>query len=406
MGWSAWGETVHWIALLLTDASRAQPLEVCSLSVQESATYLLTAQPKQDAVSLFGHTALLFWDPDDKPRAVVYDFGRFDPASMVSIAWRFLNGSQRYYLAEDAGALILDDLTHTERGVIAQRLALTQRERTDLRDRLRHQVAHRPDFAYHWYDANCTTKVRDLLDDVFQGSLAPQHTDPSGTSPAREVLRHARGHPLWLGLHWGSGRHAHAEVGHWESMFLPQTLMRRIGVSQRPDGTGPLVEDTCQLVDDGQPPIAEDAPDRSAWLWAGGLAAAGVLLGLAQLARPRALRAVGITGLVVGLYGTAALLVGLLGTFAPFWGHHNLWFAHPGWLLLVPAARLHAHAGLWPQRAALGLLAIIALGLLAALASGGQDHSLGTVGALLPAALASAWILRPSSAVEHGSEVV
>ena len=54
-----------------------------------------------------------------------------------------------------------------------------------------------------------------------------------------------------------------------------------------------------------------------------------VLAGTRRLGAAAAGLAAAATGLLLGAWGAAALLVGSLGTFAPFWGHHNLFLASP-----------------------------------------------------------------------------
>ncbi|MBX2797957.1 MAG: DUF4105 domain-containing protein [Myxococcales bacterium] len=385
---------------LLASAPPALAQAPCELADGEPAVYLLTAEPTPELLSLFGHTALMFVDARRTPDVTIYDFGRFRPPSVMQMVWGYLTMTQRYHLAEDTTQSLLSVLRDDARGVVAQRLNLSNLERLRLQRDLHRTAVEDGEFTYRGYDANCTTQVRDHLDEVLGGAFSEQHRQLGGSSPATQILRHAASHPLWFGLQWGSGHLAHAQVSGYDAMFVPDSLQEGVARTLGSDGS-PLVAETCQLLPVGQVPVPDEAPRRTVQLWLLGGAVGAGLAGLSVMGSATAGRvAAAIVACLLGLYGSAALLVGVLGTFAPFWGHHNLFFAHPGWLVVAAGAALAIRTPTlrWPYLAACGVLAIVGLGVVLAVARGLGDHNLGVMGLVIPICVAVAFGLRPSRA--------
>lgn len=380
--------------LLLWSMALAAP---CTMS---DGVWLLTMEPGDDAQTIFGHTAVLDYDPEQAGYSPVYDYGRFAVESLPKMAWDVLNMQKPYYM----GSRSLDDTVarydRLGRGITAQKLALTPSQRDAVAQRLAADLGAGGTFDYNWYRPNCTTRVQDLLDDVLDGALRDAWSTP-GTSPADEVLRHSGPNlPLWLGLRWGSGRFAHTAVSRYDAAFLPDGLAAELA-DLRLDGR-PLVTEQCTLGGVEPRPVPPRGPRR--WLPLGlvGLVVGGGTAGLGT-ARPAWARAlVAGQALVLGLWGCAALLVGTLGTFAPFWGHHNLTLASPLTLLLLPAAALHRRrpGSRAPAGIAIALLALALLGTAWSLVAGDADRNLGLGLALLPVLGAAVWVLRPHPPVD------
>lgn len=382
------------LALLALPAHAELPACQFDRSTPESL-WLVNFSPGDDLTSLFGHTLLLDYDPALLGRSATYDFGHFDPTAPGFIQ-NFLANRQDYTLEQE-------DLRFTEyvygldeRVAVAQRLDLTPRQHRQVVLELRRRIREEGGvFRYHWYAANCTTKARDVLADVLGPAFAAQHQVPSGSSPRREVLRHSANHPLWFGLHWGSGARADEENSRWDHMFLPQNLLEGMRLTRIDDK--PLIAEECLLLDGPSPFAAPEPPERDGPMALLGL---GLAAGMGALFRTRRRTALALTaawGGFVGVLGTAALLVGVLGTFAPFWGAHGLALASPLHLLLVPAA-LAARRGKAPSTLT-RLTAVLvgggwAFALVSALVTGGANHDLGLIalfGVNAVVAVALAW---------------
>ncbi|MEN0064281.1 MAG: DUF4105 domain-containing protein [Myxococcota bacterium] len=393
--WAAWTASVAW---------SDEPLPTCSFPDDEDAVYVLTVQPLDDVIRLFGHTALLFWEPKRGKRSAVYDYGRFRlEGSPLDIVRDYLTMQQVYFLGGNPLSRSQARYGGQERGVIAQRLDLSAEEARALELSIIEQLAE-PEFRYNWYDQNCSTKVRDRIDEAVGGALRAAMSEPSGTSPAAEVLRHSANHPLWLGLEWGSTRFARSEITDWDAMFLPEPMMHRLEAARRADGR-PLVAETCQWLPAGQPPIPVAPPRRAGGLTLVGLGLAGVLGGLRRSSALAGAMGFGTFAFVLALWGTAALIVGLAGTFAPFWGNDNQAFASPLWALggLAAFGAFRNPEARWPGVIVVGLLGVAGLGFVGSLAFGFAAGNLGLAGLLLPPMAVFAWFVSAPWRLEAAS---
>lgn len=387
------------LLVVLAPTAHADEPAACELPPSTPAIYVLTVAPGNDVPNAFGHTALLVWSPRAGVRSAVFDYGRYRAASITELAWKMLRMELPYFMSADPLGNVMARYKAEGREVIAQRIALTPEESAALVTSQREQTKD-PEFPYHWYSSNCTTKIRDAIDASMGGALKAQHEgEESNTSACREVLRHSAPNvPLWFGLHWGSGRYADLPISEWDAMYLPDGFRRGIDESMRPDGT-PLVAETCVLVQSDGPGVLAEPPNRNLVLWALGLVAAGILFGLSKLGRGIGLTSVGALGLGVGVFGSAAVLIGSLGTFAPFWGWHNQWFANPAWFALGPAAVIawRDRASEWPLRLGGAVVVLAGLGILAFLVRGIADRNFGIIGLAVPVLLVAASLLRPSN---------
>lgn len=384
------------LLLLLLPPARAE-LPACDFPSEGAGIYLITVSPSRTVHTVFGHSAILVYDPRRDEESLVYDFGRVD-LSESGVVWDVLTATQDYLV----GTRELDSsrrkYERQGRGAIAQRLDLAPSQAQGISDELKRIVRFDNEFRYNWYRPNCTTRVADLFDDALQGTLAPQHKGSSGTSPAREVLRHSAHMPhLWFGLHWGSGRLADVDISWWDAMFLPESLMERLRVSTI-EGPGsrprPLVSSECRIMAPVEPEALPEAPNRDLPLAGIGLAAGAAVAGAGAASRRVGVWVVGLLGVALGVFGSAALMVGTLGTFAPFWGHHNLWFSSPlSGLLAVAAWWAVRRPGAGAVRLAGALVFVGVLGVVASAVHGFADRNLGIAALVLPSLFAATWVL-------------
>ena len=88
------------------------------------------------------------------------------------------------------------------------------------------------EYLYDYYDNNCSTRVRDVLDDAFGGALK----NATVPLPAKQSLRtHTRRMSqadwwLYLGLETVLGWPVDRPVSRWDEMFLPQVLSEVLDV--------------------------------------------------------------------------------------------------------------------------------------------------------------------------------
>lgn len=307
--------------------------------------YVITFGPGDHPFSKFGHNAVLVLD-HDRGTDAVYNFGTFSAASPTLIS-DFLQGRLLYWVSVGSWGPTSAAYAADNRSISAQKLALTPSETQRLLTRLAHSAL--PENRYYRYDYyldNCSTKVRDVLDEVTGGSLAGTKNVPATQSWREHTSRLTRDSlGLNLGLNLLLAQGVDVPRSRWDEMFLPSALAETLATTRKPDA-GPLVVEQVSWHRAERPPLAE-SPPRHLWLPLVGLALGAGLFGLSRVARKsRPLLAV-FTG-VVALLGTLAGALGCI--FAFFWFATDHEFAHanenlfalPPWALLLPVAAIGA----------------------------------------------------------------
>ncbi|MBB5015160.1 DUF4105 domain-containing protein [Rehaibacterium terrae] len=358
---------------------------------------LVTMEPGEEYWSRFGHNAILV-DEGDGNEPTLYNYGYFDfdePGFLL----RFLKGDMRYRLVALPFSQDLAYYARAGRGVTLQWLAIEDAAARDLADFLAWNA--RPENAVYRYDyftANCSTKVRDALDDALGGLLQTQLSGRSrGLTYRMESLR--LGMPLpWMGfgMHIGLGPYADRPLSRWEESFVPMRLREAVREVRLPDGR-PLVTGEDTLLVHRLPPAWDEPPQ-----WRARYALLGLTLaiGLLWLGRrtPRALAgiAAGLWALC-GVTGLGLLALWLLTDHVAAWGNENLLLFNPLCLALLPGAR-----ALWrgrePARSFHRLLMLVLLGaglalFLRFLPFRLQDNA-DWIALMLPLHAALAWALR------------
>jgi len=325
---------------------------------------VVTMQPGEIFFERFGHNAIVVDDPAAGP-PVSYNFGLFDPDE-PGFNRRFIHGDMQYRLA---AMPLAQDLAYYEsvgRGVDLQWLDLDEDAAIRLAERLAWNA--RPEnagYAYNYFTDNCSTRVRDALDDALGGALARHLQGRSqGNTFRSEAVRLARPAPLMaLGFDLGLGPAADRPNALWEDAFVPMRLAQSLRDVRLADGR-PLVASEHLLLPHRLGP--EPEPRRVAWWpWLlAGLALAG--LAWSQRARPAIVAAAALPAwLLCAALGTLMLYI-WLGTAHSFgWANHNLLLFNPLCLLLLPGAwRISRGRDAGPAFRV--LLAVLALGLLVA----------------------------------------
>ncbi|KGM56876.1 membrane protein [Lysobacter arseniciresistens ZS79] len=297
-----------------------------------------TMQPGEIFWERFGHNALVVLDPATG-EAISYNYGFFDPTEPDFVG-RFVRGEPRYRLAalpfEQDMAIYRDE----GRGVDIQWLALDATTAQALADALAFNA--RPENAHYRYDYfldNCSTRVRDAIDNALGGALRRQMAGRSqGSTYRSEATRLASPAPLmWLGFDLGLGPSADVPLSRWAEAFVPMRLADALRDTRLPDGR-PLVLEEQQILPHRLAPEPMGAPTR--WLlWA--LAGVTVAIALAALGRrsPRAVAGfAAVFWLACGVAGALMLFI-WLGTEHRFgWANRNLLLANPLCWLLLPGA--------------------------------------------------------------------
>jgi hypothetical protein len=364
-----------------------------SASARDLKVHLVTVSPGELVWERYGHNLLIFEDPADG-WGISYDWGRFD-FDQPGFILRFLRGEMIYATGRVDAANVLDFYVNRQgRGVLVQRLDLTPEQTIALlRACETSYLPENREYEYDYFTANCSTRLRDVVDEALAGELrkAWQGVD-AGTTYRIEGERHmAPDWPVWFGMQAGFGMSADRPLDAWRAAFVPATLaelVREVEIDGRP-----LVAAERVLQADPLPPVPQDRPSRA---WATGLIGIGIAAAMVAL---RVRRLTRMANGVVLAWMTFTGLAGLLGVC--LWaftehvaGHANqtVLAASPLGLAVVAALLVKRWrrlvAGLAMTQAGLAGLAVV----LYAIPGLGQENG-AALAFFLPPTLAAAWVV-------------
>ncbi|HEX7841853.1 MAG TPA: DUF4105 domain-containing protein [Kofleriaceae bacterium] len=251
------------IAGLCAAPARAEPRsegspEVEKLSRQTPVIVLVTMGVGSLIWERHGHIALCvqYDDPRDNR---CYNYGIGDFHHPLGMAWGFFRATGSFWVAK----MPVDDMmwtyTNADRTVWVQPLPLTPEEKQKVIARLEHDILE-PNkyYAYDHFWDNCTTRVRDVLDEATGGKLSAMR-EPTDDRTFRDLAREGflgMGVPL-LVTDIAMGRATDRKPTYYERMFLPQYLRE---AATKLWG----VEPTVRYQRHGDPPLTE-GPSGRVW---------------------------------------------------------------------------------------------------------------------------------------------
>jgi hypothetical protein len=336
---------------------------------------LLTVGPGPIFWERFGHNAIVVRDAQ-AGTAIAYNYGIFD-FEQGDFLLNFARGNMRYRIAADDLDDDLEMYREESRSIIEQHLAFTPEQARALRDYLVWNT--RPENAFYRYDyyvANCSTRVRDALDQAL-GGLIKRDTEgrSRGYTYRMDSLRLMAPEPLlMLGIDLGLGPYADQRIDFWREGFVPAVLARALNEVKTANADGapqPLIEAERVLAKGTVAEPPDLPPDLRLPFLIAGAALALAIFALAR-SRSRAARApVAIFAMIFELFcglGGIVLLFLWFGTaHESAWRNENLFLLNPLCLFLIPAAgtwmRARPRASRWRTRVAwlIALLAAFAL---------------------------------------------
>jgi len=372
---------------------------------------LLTMASGTKLWELFGHNAILIHD-NVTERDTVFNWGVFS-FRQSNFLLRFLKGDMWYAMGGDSLQWIGIAYRYLNRSVYSQELDLTAAEKDSILKQI--QWYARPEnvnYKYDYYLDNCSTRVRDIVDNALHGQLRAQANELTGTTYRSHTLRLMQDNlPLVIGVHIGLGRPADHNLTKWQEMFLPRKLHDFAGSLVIRDSTGAtrkLVKGEQVLFQATRPPEHETPPTLWTLLIGVGLVAGGLFAWLGVKAPRTAAVAFGIWSFAIGFLG---LLVTLL------WAVTNHNFAHrnedlllfnPLWLILgVPLviSTWTSRESLWARRLSITVAALSVIALIAHVVRLSTQDNLALIGLTLPPSLAIAWVVvRQRRAVAAATE--
>lgn len=301
---------------------------------------LVTMAPGEEYWSRFGHNAILVEQPDG--RATSYNYGYFD-FEQEGFLLRFLRGRMLYQLVALPAERDLASYAAEGRGTRLQWLDLDPPRARTLADFLAWNARpENADYRYDYFNANCSTMVRDALDRALDGALKRQTSSPSRGLTARSESRRLAQTLPWLhyGIHFGLGPATDRPLSRWDEGFVPERLAEAVRGVRLEDGR-PLVREERELIPHRLDPVPVDPPrSLPAFLALGLLLAAALAAGLSRppgALRRSAVLATGTFWLVGGLLGLGLLGLWLGTDHEAAWANSNLLLLPPLMLALLPA---------------------------------------------------------------------
>ncbi len=368
---------LHCIALIaifacIAFSERAQA-DIPYASGEDLRVDLYTYGPGEIYWERFGHDALVLTDVRDG-QAIAFNYGLFD-FNQKNFFLNFARGRMNYLAAAWPLADDLNEYEGEGRWILAQRLNLTPQQRARLRDFLIWNVQpQNARYAYDYYVANCTTRIRDALNDVLGGALRAQMQQQPRTFTYRsQTLRLMAAQPwLMLLLDLGLGPYADQPLNGWSGSFLPAQLMQTLRSVRTPDGQ-PLVIHETLIAQARIPPPSDSSP---ALRWP--MLAIGLIIGIAfalagwfrrcnRIARYAFAFGGAFYTLLAGIAGAGMALLWAFTAHRSAWANANLLLFDPLALLLIPALLPLARREARASHFAIALTSVFALVALIAL---------------------------------------
>jgi hypothetical protein len=292
------------------------------------SVYLLTFGPGDEAWEKFGHNAIWLRDETARDPAagdIDYNWGVFDfgtgLSGLLDFIGRFIQGRLLYSMSGYVpGHTALDTLEYYQsvnRSVLVQKLELSGEEKLALETALAAQ--DRPgkrEYLYDYYVNNCSTKVRDAIDQATGGQIKPQLAGIATGTTFRWHTSRLTADTLWLytSLYYVLGHPVDRPLSAWEESFLPEKLsghLRAVTI----DGH-PLISMEKRLFASTRIP-ERDAPPK----YLAGFLVAGIVVGAAMVGCVVAMkrwRRLGFIGFVI-IAIAWSLMAGLAGGISK-WG--------------------------------------------------------------------------------------
>lgn len=192
--------------------------------------YLVTVDVGDMVWDNFGHTALRMVDRNTDTD-LVFNWGLFDASiGYVRFASNFMQGIMDYRLGISPPGWEFGRYQQEQRTVWQDRLVLTDPQKRRLYERLAWNIRDENiEYQYDYFFDNCTTRVRDYLDEALGGALSQQNSALTQRTYRDEVRSHYASLPLIsFSLDVLMNERIDRRMTQWERMFLPMQLRERL----------------------------------------------------------------------------------------------------------------------------------------------------------------------------------
>jgi hypothetical protein len=231
--------------------------------------YLITVDVGDMVWDNFGHTALRVYD-ENTGSDLVYNWGVFDANDgVVQFAYNFFKGIMDYRLETHTPTQEFAMYRSQQRTLWQDNINLTNPQKEILYRRLQWNLQEENIvYPYQYFFDNCTTKVRDYLNEALGGKLAANNSAITDKTFRQQVQDHYESAALIdFSLDILMNSNVDRNVSEWEEMFLPLSLRQRLLQLESDvaiDGERQKLLSDAQVVMEFPPPNAEQDPYRVA----------------------------------------------------------------------------------------------------------------------------------------------
>lgn len=217
-----------------TDAGAPPPIDGASIRLPgdfgQVSFYLITVDVGDHVWDNFGHTALRMVD-ESTNTDLVFNWGLFDASiGYVRFAANFARGIMDYQLGVTPPGWELGRYQQEARTVWQDELVLSNAHKRRLYERLAWNIREENlVYDYDYFFDNCTTRVRDYLDEVLGGTFSEQSQALTGSTFRDEVRDHYASRPLIsFSLDVLMNERIDRRMTQWQQMFLPLALREQL----------------------------------------------------------------------------------------------------------------------------------------------------------------------------------
>lgn len=387
-----------WPALAQSEVSESTTSPALEVS-------LLTFGPGEIYWQRFGHNAIVIHDPASG-ETNSYNYGMFD-FDEEDFFLNFLRGRMFYQIAVEDPADEITWYASEGRSVTRQNLRLSPEQARALKTYLdTNLLPENRHYRYDYFTSNCSTRIRDALNEVLGGSLKMHMTSPSRGYTYR-MLADALTSPspmLMAVIDIGLGPFADQRLSYWKDSFVPMEFMAHLREMKVEDASGallPLVESETVLAKARLPAPPALPPDLR-WPFLGlGLGLGALMLYLSScresaLARRSFSVLAVLISLSCGLIGLILLGLWSFTEHLSAWRNENLLIFSPLCLLMLPtwwrSWRLPSKVSAFARAIAAIIALLAAFGLFSKILSAFPQANLAWILLLLPTHLVLALV--------------
>jgi hypothetical protein len=312
--------------------------------------YLGTRDIGHQVYTKYGHTLLRIVDSKSSFDRT-YNWGTFDFDEPGYIQ-KFLRGFLLYRMSFGSWQREVEVSRYEKQTIWMERLELTPNQKSIVLKRI--ALLSQPDnikYPYQFFYDNCSTRVRDIIDEALQGQLKARfNKNRIGRTYRDRVMEHNASEPLLaMGQDIILNSEPDREMTAWDDMFIP-TRMRSyllefpaIGDDGSEIKGEKLLSDTQELTSFPQPSIPAINGHIIMWLMCGLPMLIGMALALNRERKRIGVRIIGIGNIIFGLFfGSFGLFMSMSWAF----GSHTVLPHNANLLMMWPIDFLYMIWGL------------------------------------------------------------